>query len=321
MFEFLWWWSVLLLPLPWLVYRFTRPVPRPAAIHLPQLPAGLGSQQAGSRLRFILMSLLWLCLIVAASRPVWYGNPVQIQPEHRDMMLAVDLSGSMEMEDMLLPDGSATNRLSAVKHVLSDFISKREGDRLGLVLFADHGYLQTPLTLDRNTVAQQLSRAVLGLVGKQTAIGEGLGVATKTFIDSKAPQRVIILLSDGANTAGVIDPIEAAKLAKEYDVTIYTIGVGADQIRQRSLFGSRIINPSQELDERTLTQIAKMTGGEYFRARNPEELEKIYQIIDQLEPISAVEQTWRPTDELFRYPLALALLFSAVVAVMRKRHG
>ncbi|CZF84683.1 vWA domain-containing protein [Grimontia marina] len=321
MFEFVWWWAFALLPLPWLVWRFVRPIPRPAAIHLPKLPQGLGSKQTGSRLRFFLMALLWLSLTGALARPVWYGDPIQIQPEHRDMMLAVDLSGSMEMEDMLLPSGGTINRLDAVKHVLSDFIGKREGDRLGLVLFADHGYLQTPLTLDRNTVAQQLSRAVLGLVGKQTAIGEGLGVATKTFIDSKAPQRVIILLSDGANTAGVIDPIEAAKLAKEYDVTIYTIGVGADQIRQRSLFGSRIINPSQELDERTLTQIAKMTGGEYFRARNPEELEKIYQIIDQLEPIFAVEQTWRPRDELFRYPLALALFFSAVVAVMRKRHG
>ncbi|USH01735.1 VWA domain-containing protein [Grimontia kaedaensis] len=321
MFELAWWWALLLLPLPWLVYRFVRPIPRPAAIHLPQLPQGLGSQQTGSRLRIVLMSLLWISLVAALTRPVWYGDPIQIQPEHRDMMLAVDLSGSMEIEDMLLPSGGAINRLDAVKHVLSEFIGKRDGDRLGLVLFADHGYLQTPLTLDRNTVAQQLERAVLGLIGKQTAIGEGLGVATKTFIDSKAPQRVIILLSDGANTAGVIDPLEAAKLAKEYDVTIYTVGVGAEEMRQRSLFGSRVVNPSQDLDERMLLAIAQSTGGEYFRARNPEELEKIYQIIDQLEPISTVQQTWRPRDEMFRYPLALALLLSALIAVLRRRNG
>ncbi|MBV7300136.1 vWA domain-containing protein [Enterovibrio paralichthyis] len=321
MFEFVWWWAFALLPLPWLVWRFARPIPRPAAIHLPKLPQGLGGKQTGSKMRYVLMTLFWISLVTALARPVWYGDPIQIQPEHRDMMLAVDLSGSMEMEDMQLPSGGTINRLDAVKHVLSDFIGKREGDRLGLVLFADHGYLQTPLTLDRNTVSQQLERAVLGLIGQQTAIGEGLGVATKTFIDSKAPQRVIILLSDGANTAGVIDPLEAAKLAKEYGVTIYTVGVGAEQMRQRSLFGSRIVNPSQDLDERTLTAIAKTTGGEYFRARNPEELEKIYQIIDQLEPISTVQQTWRPRDEMFRYPLALALLLSALIAVIRRRNG
>ncbi|OEE65046.1 IMP dehydrogenase [Enterovibrio norvegicus] len=321
MFEFTWWWAFALLPLPWLVFKLAKPIPRPAAIHLPRLPEGLGEKQGSSRIKHVLMALFWLGLVTAVARPMWYGEPVQIQPEHRDMMLAVDLSGSMEIEDMVTASGSTTDRLTAVKDVLSDFIQKRSGDRLGLVLFADHGYLQTPLTLDHNTVAQQLDRAVLGLIGKSTAIGEGLGVATKTFIDSKAPQRVIILLSDGANTAGVIEPLEAAQLAKDNDVTIYTIGVGAEQMRQRSLFGSRMVNPSQDLDEATMTQIAKMTGGEYFRARDPKELETIYQIIDQLEPISSAQQTWRPRDELFRFPLAFALVLSVVIVVVRRRHG
>ncbi|OEE61554.1 IMP dehydrogenase [Enterovibrio norvegicus FF-33] len=321
MFEFVWWWAFILLPLPLLVYKFAKPVPTPAAIHLPRIPKGLGGKQQRSRLRQLLMALLWVSVVLAAARPIWYGDPIQIQPEHRDMMLAVDLSGSMAMEDMVMTNGSTTDRLSAVKDVLADFITKREGDRVGLVLFADHGYLQTPLTLDRNTVAQQLERAVLGLIGESTAIGEGLGVATKTFIDSKAPQRVIILLSDGANTAGVIDPLEAAELAKENDVTIYTIGVGADSMLQRSLFGTRRVNPSQDLDERTLTDIAKMTGGEYFRARDRKELETIYQLIDQLEPISTVQQTWRPRDELFRFPLGFALALSVVIVVLRRRHG
>ncbi|PKF49588.1 vWA domain-containing protein [Enterovibrio nigricans] len=321
MFEFTWWWAFALLPLPLLIYKWVKPVPRPAAIHLPRLPKGLGEKQNTSRVRQVLMTLIWICLIAALARPVWYGDPIQIQPEHRDMMLAVDLSGSMEVEDMVLPSGDTTDRFTAVKSVLSDFIKKRDGDRLGLVLFADHGYLQTPLTLDRNTVAQQLDRAVLGLIGKSTAIGEGLGIATKTFIDSKAPQRVIILLSDGANTSGVIEPLEAAKLAKENGVTIYTVGVGAESMRQRSLFGSRIVNPSQDLDEKSLREIAQMTGGEYFRARDPQELEKIYQIIDQLEPISDVQQTWRPRDEWFRFPLSAALALSVVIVVLRRRHG
>ncbi|WP_318519035.1 vWA domain-containing protein [Photobacterium leiognathi] len=321
MFEFVWLWAWALLPLAWLVYRFSKPIVQPAAIQLPKLPSGVGQKQPRSIVRKVLMALVWICLVCAAARPVWYGNPIEIKPEHRDMLLAVDLSGSMSIPDMVTKNGQNIDRLTAVKHVLSDFIEKRKGDRLGLVLFADHAYLQTPLTFDRNTVEQQLDRTVLGLIGQSTAIGEGLGIATKTFINSKAPQRVIILLSDGANTSGVIDPLEAAKLAKESGVKIYTVGVGADQMVQKGFFGDRLVNPSQDLDEKTLTEIAKMTGGEYFRARNPQQLEKIYDIINKLQPINNAQQTWRPRDELFRYPLAIALLLSVVIAVMRRRHG
>lgn len=321
MFEFSWWGAFFLLPLPLLIYYFIKPVPRPAAIQLPRLPTGLGDTQTRHLNRIILMICCWISLIIALARPIWYGDPIQIEPEHRDMMLAVDLSGSMKIEDMLINGRNTTDRLTAVKAVVGDFINQREGDRLGLVLFADHGYLQTPLTLDRHTVAEQLNRSVLGLIGEMTAIGEGLAVASKTFIDSKAPQRVIILLSDGANTAGIVDPIEAAQLAKDHDVTIYTIGIGAEAMEQRSFFGSYTVNPSAELDEKTLTEIANMTGGQYFRARNPQELEKIYDIIDQLEPVSNVVQTWRPRSELFRFPLAIALLLSIVIATMRRQYG
>ncbi len=321
MYEFTWWWAFVLLPLPWLIYHFVKPVPRPAAIQLPRIPADIGVQQKSNLARAILMGMLWISLITALARPIWYGDPIQIEPEHRDMMLAVDLSGSMETPDMVFGNGRATDRLSAVKKVVSQFVDNREGDRVGLVLFADHGYLQTPLTLDRNTVVEQLNRAVLGLIGQTTAIGEGLAVASKTFIDSDAPQRVIILLSDGANTAGVVQPLEAAELAKDSGVTFYTIGIGADRLEQRSIFGSYTVNPSQDLDEKTLTKIAEMTGGKYFRARNPEELQQIYDVIDSLEPISTATQTWRPRDELFRYPLAFALALSVVITLIRRRHG
>ena len=321
MLEFAWLWAWLLLPLPWLVYRFARPAVQPAAIRLPKLPAGIGRQQPDTRWRKVILALTWCCLLGALSRPVWYGDPIEINPEHRDMLLAVDLSGSMSIEDMVTADGQSIDRLTTVKQVLSDFIAKRQGDRLGLVLFANHAYLQTPLTFDRNTVQEQLGRTVLGLIGQSTAIGEGLGIATKTFIDSEAPQRVIILLSDGANTAGVIDPIEAAELAARNNVTIYSVGVGAEEMLQRSLFSTRKINPSHDLDEKMLTRIAEMTGGQYFRARNPQELENIYQLINQMEPINTAQQTWRPRQELFRYPLALAILFSVVIAVMRRHYG
>jgi len=321
MFEFSWLWAWLLLPLPFLVYRFSKPAVQPVAIRLPKLPEGIGQQQPDTRWRKVIMVLAWCCLLGALARPVWYGDPVEINPEHRDMLLAVDLSGSMSIEDMVTSSGDNIDRLTAVKQVLNDFIGKRKGDRLGLVLFANHAYLQTPLTFDRNTVQEQLGRTVLGLIGQSTAIGEGLGIATKTFINSEAPQRVIILLSDGANTAGVIDPVEAAELASRCNVTIYTVGVGAEEMQQRSFFSTRTVNPSQDLDEKMLADIANMTGGQYFRARNPQELENIYQLIDQMEPINTAQQTWRPRQELFRYPLAIALLFSLVIALLRRRHG
>ena len=149
MFEFVWLWAWALLPLAWVVYRFSKPIAQPAAIHLPQLPQGMSQKQPSSIIRKVLMTIIWISLVCAVARPVWYGDPIEIKPEHRDMLLAVDLSGSMAIPDMVTKDGQSIDRLTAVKHVLSDFIAKRKGDRLGLVVFADHGYLQTPLTFDQ----------------------------------------------------------------------------------------------------------------------------------------------------------------------------
>lgn len=317
--ELLWWWMLCLLPLPLVVYRFLPPAKERAAIHLPYLPKDNQRQAPNQIIAKIIASAIWCLVLIAAARPVWFGDPVIAQPKHRDLMLVVDLSYSMSQEDMLLGD-QYIDRLSAVKNVLSDFIDKREGDRLGLVLFADHAYLQTPLTLDRNTIRQQLNQAVLKLIGTQTAIGEGIGLATKTFIDSDAPQRVMILLSDGSNTAGVLDPIEAAKIAQKYNATIYTVGVGAGEMMVKEFFMTRKINTAEDLDEKTLTQIATMTGGQYFRARNSQDLAKIYDTINQLEPISQASQTWRPQSEWFGYPLAIALALSVLLALLRRNH-
>ena len=317
--ELLWWWALLLLPLPLVIYRFLPPVKERAAIHLPYLP----KQDKISSPRNIAIkataTAIWCLLILAVARPVWYGDPVTTQPKHRDLMLVVDLSYSMSQEDMQ-QGGQYIDRLTAVKNVLSDFIQKREGARLGLVLFADHAYLQTPLTLDKNTISEQLNQAVLKLIGTQTAIGEGIGLATKTFIDSDAPQRVMILLSDGSNTSGVLDPLEAAKIAKKYDATIYTIGVGAGEMMVKEFFMTRKVNTAQDLDEKTLTEIANITGGKYFRARNSQDLANIYDTINQLEPISQATQTWRPQTEWFGYPLLAALMLSVILIVLRRNH-
>ena len=318
-FEFVWWPIFLLLPLPLAVYFLLPPANSSAPVYLPYLPESDSAPVKGNRMMKLLVLLVWLTLITAAARPVWYGEPIVHQPEHRDLMLVVDLSGSMAREDMQ-HNGQYIDRLSAVKQVLENFIEQRQGDRLGLVFFADHAYLQTPLTLDRDTINNQLQQIVLDLIGQSTAIGEGIGLATKTFVDSDAPQRVMILLSDGSNTSGVLDPIEAANIAKKYNTTIYTVGVGAGEMEVKKFFFSQKVNTARDLDEATLTEIANITGGKYFRARNAQDLADIYATINQLEPISQATQTWRPQQEWFRYPLAIALIFSCIVIWMRRNH-
>ncbi|SJL84460.1 VWA domain-containing protein [Vibrio palustris] len=317
--ELVWWWALCLLPLPLLIYKWVPARQTHAAITLPYLPAQSSLPTSNGWLTKGLVVAIWVCLLLAAARPVWYGDPVYVSPKHRDMMLVVDLSYSMSEKDMRDGD-DYIDRLSAVKHVLKDFVAKRKGDRLGLIYFADHAYLQTPLTFDLNTVEHQVDHAVLKLIGTKTAMGEGIGLATKNFIDGNAPQRVMILLSDGSNNAGVMGPIEAAKIAKKYHTTIYTIGVGAGEMTVRSLFGARKVNTAKGLDEKTLKQVAKMTGGRYFRARDAQDLQNIYDSINQLEPVKKAAQTWRPQTEWFGVPLALALLLSVVLMVLRRNH-
>ncbi|MGF1719493.1 VWA domain-containing protein [Vibrio kyushuensis] len=315
--EFVWWWAVFLLPLPLIIYRLLPPVKVAAPIHLPFLPNSLGKNAPKKTLLRVLAIITWVLLVIALTRPVWYGEPITHQPEHRDLMLVVDLSGSMTQKDMKQGD-EYIDRLTAVKNVLTEFIEKRAGDRVGLVVYADHAYLQTPLTLDRHTVSEQLNQTVLGLIGSQTAIGDGIAVATKTFVDSDAPQRVMILLSDGGNNAGVLDPMEAAEIAKKFDTTIYTVGVGAGEMVVKEFFMTRKVNTAHDLDEATLQNIANLTGGEYFRARDSHDLAAIYDTINKLEPISEAVQTWRPQTEWFDLPLAIALLLSSIIIMLRR---
>jgi len=231
----------------------------------------------------------------------------------RDLLLAVDISGSMETEDMQL-GRQVTDRLTAVKAVAGNFIDHREGDRLGLILFGDQAYLQTPLTFDRETVRTLLNEAAIGLAGKSTAIGDAIGLAVKRLRERPAENRVLILMTDGANTSGSVDPLKAADLAAREGVRIYTIGVGADEMLVRGFFGTQRV-PGTDLDEGTLTAIAQKTGGQYFRARDIEGLQKIYALLDKLEPVSQDEQTFRPVHELYVWPLGAALLLTALLAL------
>jgi len=311
-------WLLLALPLPFLVYWLPAKANIEATpLKMPTLIHGLKSSELGDSAKktpILLLITVWILLVVASAQPQWLGEAVNIPTESREMMVAVDLSGSMQVEDMSL-NGSTVNRLTMLKELLGEFIERRVGDRLGLILFGDDAYMQTPMTFDRNTVQQMLDETVLGLVGKQTAIGDAIALSVKRFDEKKNSNRVLLLLTDGQNTAGKITPDEALELAVAKGITIYSVGIGADVMIQQSLFGKRKVNPSSELDEASLTRLAEQTNGQYFRARSSEDMSEIYQLLDELEPVEQDQQQMRPLTALFYYPLALALALAFIYLI------
>lgn len=325
MIDFAWYWMFLALPLPWLVWRWLPAAPESggAALRTPfldelaDLAADSGAPVAVPW-RLWLAGAAWVLLVAAAARPEWLGDPIEQAVSGRDLMLAADLSGSMEIRDFVL-EGRQVDRLTATQWVAGQFIERRVGDRVGLILFGDRAYLQAPLTFDRHTVRILLDEAAIGLAGDKTAIGDAIGLAVKRLRDNPAGQRVLILLSDGANTAGTLAPLQAAELAAEAGLKIYSIGIGADEMLVRDFLGSRRVNPSQDLDEVTMRGIAEKTGGRYFRARDVAELEEIYRILDELEPVERDKRYFRPRSELYPWPLAAALLLASALAIAMLR--
>jgi len=313
MISLYWPWLLAALPLPLLVYWLpAKQRSASAALKMPLLiniDTPVSSQKDNKKTSLLVLSLIWVLTVLAASRPQWLGEPIDIPTQGREMMIAVDLSGSMQIEDMNL-NGNTVDRLTMLKSVLGKFIDRRTGDRLGLILFADDAYMQTPMTFDRKTVKQMLDEAVLGLVGQKTAIGDAIALAAKRFDEKKETNKVLLLLTDGQNTAGKISPDQALELAVDKGITIYTIGIGADEMLQRTLFGTRRINPSSDLDEGMLTKLAEQTQGKYFRARDGKSMNEIYQLLDKLEPIKQDQQQMRPLTALFYYPLSLAILLA-----------
>ncbi len=323
MLELEWPLALLFLPLPVLVWYFipatgTR---QQAALRVPFMQdfESLNATFQKNRVNIwlnIALVICWLLLVLASARPLWVGEQIELPVSGRDLMLAVDLSGSMRVEDFRIK-GQAVDRLTATKYVAQDFIRDREGDRLGLILFGRNAYLQTPLTFDLTTVSTLLMESEIGLAGRETAIGDAIGLAIKRLKDKKDGSRVLILLTDGANTAGEITPLKAAELAANPGLKIYTIGIGADEMIRESFFGKQRINPSQDLDEETLTAIAEKTDGQYFRARDTEELAEIYKILDKLEPVEVDTQTLRPEKSLYMWPLGIAFLLAMLIALFR----
>lgn len=324
MIHFDWPWLLLVLPLPLLI-RWLVPAQIPveqAALKVPFLD-DFGNDDttkisSEKQWPLILATVAWILLVLASARPQWLGEPIEQAISGRDLMLAVDVSGSMQQEDFVI-NSQRVDRLYATKQVATNFINRRVGDRLGLILFGTTAYVQTPLTFDHKTVATLLDEAFIGITDDKpaTSIGDAIGLAVKRMGDQQANSHVLILLTDGANTAGEVSPLQAAELAASHQLKIYTIGIGADEMIVRTMFGTQRVNPSLDLDEKTLTAIADKTGGKYFRARNTQELDKIYQLLDQLEPVEKDKQYFRPLSELYPWPLACALLLVGIIAFTR----
>lgn len=317
MIHLAWPWMALLLPLPWLLYRLRPPAePGGATLFVP-MAAELAPRRVatrGSQLGRYLFALVWVLLVLAAMRPQWLGPPVPLPTTGRRMMLAVDVSGSMATEDM----ANGESRLQVVQQVAGNFIDGRKGDRVGLILFGTRPYLQAPLSPDLATVHRFLDEAVVGVAGTQTAIGDAIGLAIKRLraeddVTDAAHRTLLVLLTDGQNDAGVMPPLEAARIAAQQGLRIYTIGVGS---AGGGLFG---LGGNSDLDEDALRAIAQATGGKYFRATDAAALQGVYDEIDRLEPTAGEQQWLRTTDEWFVWPLALALALSVPLALSEAR--
>jgi Ca-activated chloride channel family protein len=318
-----WPWLLFALPLPWLAARLLPPASTglDAALRIPfgdDLRALQTEADRAPRVRWSFLYLIaWSLLCVAAARPQQLGEAVQPPQTGRDLLLAVDLSGSMGTEDMRL-GGYVVDRLTAVKAVLGDFLDRRVGDRVGLLLFGERAYAVTPLTPDREAVRQQLNDSEVGLAGRDTAIGDAIALTVKRLIqngDTNQGQRVLILLTDGVNNAGAVSPDKAAQLAADARVRVHTIGFGGEGAGS-GFFGLRSPQPA-EIDEATLRSIAKKTGGRYFRARDASELAGIYAELDRIEPTPEPGQVQRPRVERYPLPLLLALAIAAVGFLIR----
>lgn len=321
-------WVFIALFIPFIIYFF---VPKattknPQALKVPFFNellssfANIRSFGGSTNLSWLkyMVCLIWLLLVISGSGIQWLGKPLSLPQTGRDLLIAIDLSGSMQTPDMVI-NGDSKTRIDVVKQVASKFIGGRVGDRLGLILFGSQAYLQTPLTFDRKTVGQMLNDATVGIAGEQTAIGDAIGLAVKRLIEYPGTSKALILLTDGGNNSGVLAPVDAAKIAAREHIKIYTIGIGATKMKVQTMFGTQTVNPSSDLDIEGLKQIASITGGQFFRAEDGNSLEAVYAQINKLEPVKADSITIRPITPLYPWSLGLALVLSFILILLKVR--
>jgi Ca-activated chloride channel homolog len=326
MFSFAWPWVIVLLGLPFLV-RFWGPqaknktAPRAPEIFFPyidRLKASFPAQRQRKRfdrLSAFILGLLWLALTCALMGPQLVDDIIPLQNRGHDLMLAVDLSGSMRALDYS-KDDAQVSRLEVVKSVVGDFIGKRQGDRVGLILFGSTAYLHVPLTLDTLSVRKMLDNTMVGEAGDTTAIGDAIALAVQNLRDRPEKSRVIILLTDGGDNASAIPPLAAAELARQYGIRIYTIGVGTSGVVQvPGAYGQSGL-AEFDLDEGLLQKIANIANGGYFRAADTKALQDIYAQINKLEKTQAGERSYLIRRPLYRYPLGAALMMFLLLSLL-----
>jgi Ca-activated chloride channel family protein len=249
------------------------------------------------RIQRFLVGLMWLCLVVGAAKPEWVGAPVEQQKSGRDLMIAVDLSGSMETQDFMLPSGEKVDRLDAVKVVLKELAAQRASDRLGLIVFGSAAFLQTPFTDDHLVWTQLLTETEIGMAGQSTVFGDAIGLAIKLFQESDSNNRVLIILTDGNDTGSTVPPVDAAKVAATRDIRIYTIAIG-----DPASVGE------EALDSKTIQRVSEVTGGLSFQALDQKQLTRAYEAIAELEPDLYETISFRPRQSLHWLPVSIALL-------------
>ncbi len=301
-------WVLLLLPLPLVVHSFVPPYHEAApSIRIPffrHVAAAAGIEpRSGSvtrrrtRVSAAIVALIWTMLVLALTRPEKLGEPVVIEKSARDVVLALDISGSMDQRDFMTQDGAPKQRLDAVKDVLSTFIAARQGDRMALIIFGTRAFVQAPFTEDLQSLNGFLDQTQVGMAGPNTALGDAIGLGIRLFDSSEVDQRLMIVLSDGADTSSRMTPINAAAIAADKGVVVYTIGVGDPEA-----------SGEDRVDLDALQDIASRTGGSYFFADDEAALADTYQQIDQLNPRIVETQSYRPHESLTHIPLLAALI-------------
>jgi Ca-activated chloride channel family protein len=313
--ELQWPWVFLLLPLPYLVQRFApvyeRPSPSFRVSYYRRLdrllgPADVQRQQTRSLVRLLGLWSIWVLALMALARPVELGAPITKQTAARDLLVAVDLSGSMSAVDLATPDKPQANRLDVVKDVVGDFVEKRKGDRVGLIVFGDAPFLQVPFTTDMPIVRQLLGETDVAMAGPRTALGDAVGLCLRAFERSEAKERVAIVLSDGNDTGSLVAPLRAARIAAEQNVRLYMVGVG----------DPRAVGEAG-LNEEVLLHMAQLTHGRYLHAVSKAELTQTYAELDALEPIRQSTTTYQPRRSLAFLPLLMVAGLLAMEAVLR----
>lgn len=290
---------------------------------LKQLSKGRIKMSWAHKINWFLV-VFWTCLVIALMRPQYVGEPLEITRDGRSLMLVLDISESMEAEDMQLLNRTM-DRLTIAKHMMGEFIDKRRGDRIGLVVFGSEAFLHAPLSFDHPTIKQFLYDTQIGFAGPKTAIGDAIGLSVKKLLDQAEGEKLLVLLTDGQNNMGSLEPMQAANIAKKYGVKIYIIGLGASRMVVDGFFGPTAINPSLSLDEAEpeMKQLASMTGGKYFRAKDSDALKSIYADIDALEPVKSEPLVLIPRKELFYWPLlgAMVLIVMRVMSALYRNHA